>query len=131
MKNYFIFKKNYDSESFGLRLSVLRQNKGVSARKMSLTLGQNQNYINAIESGKYFPTMQCFFAICKYLQVTPAEFFKAEEEDSEIDETAELLTLLYCLPPHIEKHFYQLICDYVENCDFPAPSSYPNYKKPI
>lgn len=62
-------------EEFSQRLSQLRINKGVSARDMSLSIGQNPGYINTIENGKAFPTMTNFFYICEFLSVTPQEFF--------------------------------------------------------
>lgn len=65
-----------ENRLFALRLSALRQQKGVSAREMSLALGQNTNYINRIENGKNYPSMQSFFYICEYLGVTPQEFFE-------------------------------------------------------
>ncbi|MDY4880683.1 MAG: helix-turn-helix transcriptional regulator, partial [Gemmiger sp.] len=49
-----------ENRLFALRLSALRQQKGVSAREMSLALGQNTNYINRIENGKNYPSMQSF-----------------------------------------------------------------------
>ena len=57
------------------RLEQLRIQKGVSARDMSLSIGQSAGYINAIENRNAFPSMQVFFYICEYLDVTPAEFF--------------------------------------------------------
>lgn len=60
---------------FALRLAQLRNLKGVSARDMSLSLGQNAGYINNIENGKALPSMSSFFAICDYLGVTPELFF--------------------------------------------------------
>lgn len=57
------------------RLAKLRIQKGVSARDMSLSLGQANNYINNIENKKALPSMQAFFYICEYLDVTPREFF--------------------------------------------------------
>ena len=57
------------------RLAKLRIQKGVSARDMSLSLGQANNYINNIENKKALPSMQAFFYICEYLEVTPQEFF--------------------------------------------------------
>lgn len=60
---------------FSKRLAELRMKKGVSARDMSLSLGQNPGYIRAIESGTSFPAMSSFFYICEYLNVTPQEFF--------------------------------------------------------
>lgn len=62
-------------ESFGNRVSQLRTAKGVSARDMSLSLGQSESYINKIENGKSFPSMQVFFYICEYFDITPKEFF--------------------------------------------------------
>ena len=57
------------------RLAKLRTQKGVSARDMSLSLGQANNYINNIENKKSLPAMQSFFYICEYLGVSPLEFF--------------------------------------------------------
>ena len=60
------------------RLAKLRMQKGVSARDMSLSLGQANNYINNIENKKSLPAMQSFFYICEYLGITPQEFFNEE-----------------------------------------------------
>ena len=62
-------------EEFPIRLAELRNNKGVSARDMSLSIGQNPGYINNIETGKSLPSMSVFFFICEYLDVSPQEFF--------------------------------------------------------
>lgn len=62
--------------TFGLRLARLREAQGLSARKMSLDLGQNKNYINSIETGVNFPTMEGFFNICDYLKIEPCHFFQ-------------------------------------------------------
>ena len=69
----------YDSD-FPLRLAQLRAKKGVSARDMSLSIGQNPGYINNIETGKAKPSMEGFFYICEYLGISPAEFFRTETE---------------------------------------------------
>ncbi|MCQ4935936.1 MULTISPECIES: helix-turn-helix domain-containing protein [Anaerotignum] len=60
------------------RISKLRTAKKVSARDMSLTIGQNENYINHIENGKSMPSMQVFFYICEYFNITPKDFFDEE-----------------------------------------------------
>lgn len=64
-----------NEEFFRQRLSQLRSQKGVSARDMSLTLGQSESYINKIENGKAFPSMQVFFYICDYFSISPMDFF--------------------------------------------------------
>lgn len=60
------------------RLASLRNQKSVSAREMSLALGQNGSYINRIENKLAFPSMQSFFYICEYLQISPKEFFDVD-----------------------------------------------------
>ena len=76
-------EKRYE-EVFARRLNVLRNKKGVSARDMSLSIGQNAGYINYIENGKALPSMSGFFFICEYLGVTPSEFF----DDTNLDPQA-------------------------------------------
>ncbi len=70
-----------DEEFFANRLSCLRMKKNVSAREMSLAIGQNESYINRIENGIAYPSMQGFFYICEYLGVSPAEFFDEGNEN--------------------------------------------------
>ncbi len=65
-------------EFFRQRLAQLRILKGVSARDMSLTLGQSESYINKIENGKALPSMQVFFYICEYFGISPKDFFDSE-----------------------------------------------------
>ena len=75
--------------NFGKRISDLRIGGGQnSAREMSL---------NRIENGKALPSMQGFFSICEYLQITPGDFFN---EDSEAPrEVRELLEKIEMLTP--------------------------------
>ena len=70
-----------DEKSFSQRLAMLRTKKGVSARDMSLSMGQNPGYINNIESGKSFPSLTGIYYICEYLGVTPSEFFDFENSN--------------------------------------------------
>lgn len=49
-------------EIFPSRLAELRNQKAVSARDMSLSIGQNPGYINNIETGKALPSMASFFS---------------------------------------------------------------------
>lgn len=69
-----------DEKDFSLRLAQLREQKGVSARDMSLSMGQNPGYINNIESGKSMPSLSGIFYICDYLGITPSEFFDTETQ---------------------------------------------------
>ena len=60
---------------FAKRLAQLRISKNVSARDMSLSIGQSAGYINNIENGLNYPSMSMFFYICDYLDVSPKDFF--------------------------------------------------------
>ena len=72
-----------DEKDFALRLATLRTKKNVSAREMSLSIGQNPGYINNIESGKTMPSLTGIFYICEYLGLTPSEFFDMDVEHPE------------------------------------------------
>ena len=60
---------------FGKRLAELRLNRKVSARDMSLSIGQSAGYINNVENGVNYPSMSAFFYICEYLNISPKDFF--------------------------------------------------------
>lgn len=70
-----------DVKDFALRLAKLRTEMGLSAREMSLRMGQNPGYINNIESGKSTPSLSGIFYICEFLGVTPSEFFDLDTEN--------------------------------------------------
>ena len=72
-----------DEKDFSLRIATLRTKKGVSARDMSLSMGQNPGYINNIESGKSMPSLAGIFYICDYLQITPSELFDVGVDNPE------------------------------------------------
>ena len=84
-----------DEEDFALRLAMLRTQKGVSARDMSLSIGQNHGYINNIESGKASPSLSGIFYICDYLKITPCELFDEGNKNPErLNQLIENLKLL-------------------------------------
>ena len=70
-----------EQQEFIDRLVKLRMNKGVSARDMSLSLGQSEGYINNIENGVNFTSMTVFFYICDYFGIKPKEFFDVDSSD--------------------------------------------------
>lgn len=99
-------------DSFSERLAHLREKKGISAREMSLAIGQNESYINRIENKKAFPSMQSFFYICEYLKISPKDFFDFNSDDPHY--MSELLSLLKRLTPeqldtiqHVAQQFIQ------------------------
>ena len=62
-----------DEKAIALRL--------VSARDMSLSIGQNPGYINNIESGKSLPSLTGLLYICEYLNMSPRDFFDFDSEN--------------------------------------------------
>ena len=62
------------------RIARLRTDNNISARELSLRLGQSTGYINTIENGKSLPSMAMFLYICEYFNITPKEFFDDESE---------------------------------------------------
>ena len=48
---------------------------------MSLAIGQNQGYINHIETGCATPSLSGLFYICEYLGITPSEFFDLDNNN--------------------------------------------------
>ena len=85
-----------EREDFCKRLTQLRMNKGVSARDMSLSIGQSPNYIIGIEGGKNYPSMETFFYICDYFGITPKEFFDMESTNP--SKATELIEIIKSLP---------------------------------
>ena len=69
-------------KEFSQRLSELRIGKGVSSRDMSLSLGLSPAYINNIENNVSMPSMDAFFLICDYLEISPRDFFDFDQKPS-------------------------------------------------
>ena len=91
------------------RLTILRQHKGVSARDMSLSLGQSASYINKIENKRTMPSMAGFFYICEYLGVTPQDFFSMDVKAPAV--TKELAKEFGKLTPCQAEHLICIIKD--------------------
>ena len=70
-----------EKKDIALRIAQLRTKKGVSARDMSLSIGQNPGYINNIETGKSNPSLDGIIYICDYLGITLCEFFDVDSKN--------------------------------------------------
>lgn len=100
-------------EEFPIRLTKLRMQKGVSARDMSLSIGQNAGYINNIETGKALPSMSGFFYICEYLNLSPKEFF--DENANQPKELSNLIENLKQLDDRQFRNIYEIVEELVRN----------------
>ena len=69
---------------FADRLVKLRMSKGVSAREMSLSIGQSEGYVAQIERRHNLPSMTVFTYMCEYLGVSPKDFFDEKQENPEL-----------------------------------------------
>ena len=96
-------------EFFYKRLTELRLQKGVSARDMSLSLGQSESYINKIENKRTLPSFTGFIYICEYFNITPQEFFNANISSPQ--KTKALVSEFEKLSPVYADHILQVIKD--------------------
>lgn len=94
---------------FSERLTQLRMEKGVSARDMSLSLGQSESYINKIENRRTMPSMTGFFYICEFLGIEPHEFFDTETISPA--KSLEIIREIGKLSPDKAEHILQVIKD--------------------
>lgn len=99
-------------DNFPIRLAQLRNMRGVSARDMSLSIGQNPGYINNIETGKSLPSMAAFFFICEFLEITPQEFFDLESNNP--DQIRDIVFNLKRLNPSQLQNIASIIKDLVK-----------------
>ena len=95
-----------EKEEFIKRLTQLRVQKGVSARDMSLYIGQSAGYINNIENGVNLPSMAAFFYICDYLGISPRDFF--DTQTTAPSKASELLEVAKTLEPEQLDHLIAL-----------------------
>lgn len=98
---------------FPMRITELRTQKGVSARDMSLSLGQSESYINKIENKRTLPSMAGFIYICEFFDITPQEFFNVDSPSPQ--KTKEVIQELEKLTASQLDHIMLIIHDIVEN----------------
>lgn len=97
---------------FPKRVAELRTQKGVSARDMSLSLGQSESYINKIENKRTLPSMLGFFYICEYFGLTPQEFFNLDSASPQ--KAKDILREIEKLSPTQADHILQVVRDITE-----------------
>ena len=62
------------------RFADIRTAKNISARNLSLELGQSPAYINQIETGRKMPSMEGLLNFCDYFNIKLKEFFDDGQE---------------------------------------------------
>ena len=74
MQDFESFKKFISN-----RFAVIRNAHNISARKLSIEMGQSTEYINQIENGRKMPSMEGLFNFCDYFKITIGEFFDSTQ----------------------------------------------------
>lgn len=92
------------------RLRFLRNERKISAREMSLALGQNETYINKIETGKCSTTISSFLKICDFLGVKPSAFFDSDTQNT-IASDADVLHFFHRLAPRQAEYMILFLHD--------------------
>lgn len=64
-----------DKSYVQLKIARIRLAHNISARKLSLELGQSSEYINQIESGRNMPSVEGLINFCDYFGLSVSEFF--------------------------------------------------------
>ena len=67
-----------DKNYIGQRIASLRSAKKISARSMSIELGQSTEYINQIENGRSLPSIEGLINICEFLDISLSDFFDTQ-----------------------------------------------------
>lgn len=73
------------------RIDELRNEKGLSERKLSLELGLNTGYFYDIRTEKSLPSLSEFLSLCEYLKITPKEFFDNNDKISLVKNQAKAI----------------------------------------
>ena len=97
-------------KAFSERLAKLRINAGMSARDLSLSMGQSSGYINKIERAQNMPSMTGFFYMCEILKITPKDFFDdAVQDPYRVNALTEKLKLEGAVP------YMVMVCENISN----------------
>lgn len=106
-------KSNNDmltEDFFRDRLRFLRNERKLSAREMSLSLGQNESYINKIETGRTSTSITGFLKICEFFNITPIQFFDPSTANTLTDDT-EILTYFHQLSSRQSEYMVSFLRD--------------------
>ena len=114
-----------DEEFIRNRITELRLKKGVSEYQMSMELGQNRSYIQAISSGRSMPSMKQFLNICEYFEITPLQFFDAQENNPQLikkalDGMRKMSDDDLIMPHRPHGSWHNLQCEYAEQQSLPC-----------
>ncbi|BBF76966.1 helix-turn-helix transcriptional regulator [Acinetobacter ursingii] len=65
------------------KLPTLRKNQGLSQNDLAVLLGVSRQTINAIEKGRYDPSLSLAFKLSRQFKLTIEEIFPQDENSSD------------------------------------------------
>lgn len=61
------------------RLKIYRNEKDLTQEELAITVGVSRQTINAIEKGKYLPSLELAFKLCRVFKLNIEDLFQWEE----------------------------------------------------
>ena len=71
----------YNSKAFGIVISRLRMEKGITQERFSAFAGIARSHLTMLENGKKVVRLDTFFRIAEALGMRPSELIKMVEEE--------------------------------------------------
>ena len=102
---------NDSKQLIGLRIMQRRKELGLSQEKLAEKLGISKNHLSNIERGKYIPTTEFIFKICKTMGNTPDYYLIG----TPVAETDEIVKLIKTLPTDKQQGVIKLLEFYIDN----------------
>ncbi|GAB5081270.1 helix-turn-helix transcriptional regulator [Hominimerdicola sp. 21CYCFAH17_S] len=87
-------KEKYDFKAFGQAIKTARKAKGISRNQLADTLHIAPRYIASIENSGQHPSLQIFYELVTFLDVSVDQFFFPNEEAEKSTERRQLDSLL-------------------------------------
>lgn len=69
----------YNSTTFGVVLSRLRTERGISQERFSAMAGIARSHLTMLENGKKIPRLDTFFRLAEALEMQPSELMQLIE----------------------------------------------------
>jgi transcriptional regulator with XRE-family HTH domain len=96
-------------ELFIENLRFLRKKKGISQLKFSEMINISPNYLNAVENGKNFPSLEILQQIADTLEVLPYQLFVEQQVETDQIKMNALIPELIRINQHFSKEMMELI----------------------
>ena len=84
----------YDFKAFGAAIKAARKAKGISRNQLADKMGIAPRYIASIENSGQHPSLQIFYELVTYLEVSVDQFFFPDKEVDKSTQRRQLDSLL-------------------------------------